>query len=267
MEAHAVDPDKRRYAVVGEAENHYLDIDRYTHHADSISSVLPLYWDSAVAKFSEDTLRAHGIAPWNTYFVYAKLRKAFERKEVSEILRHATDLAHYVGDIHVPLHTTKNYNGQLTNQLGIHGFWETRLPELFWETYQIERQEAVYLNTPMLTIWQVVENAHQKVDSVLQIEATISKEFSEQKYAVEQRGNQEVRQYSEGYALEYADRLNGMVERQLQGAVIVLASLWYTAWVDAGQPTLDYSSETTENIEDLLENSTNEKSISVRPHE
>ena len=42
---------------------------------------------------------------------------------------------YYVGDAHVPLHTTENYNGKMTGQKGIHGFWESRLPEINADNY------------------------------------------------------------------------------------------------------------------------------------
>ncbi|CAN5129343.1 hypothetical protein BH09BAC5_BH09BAC5_22680 [soil metagenome] len=32
--------------------------------------------------------------------------------------------------------------------------------------------------------------------------------------------------------------LNGMVERRMRASIIMFGSLWYTAWVNAGQPDL-----------------------------
>jgi hypothetical protein len=32
--------------------------------------------------------------------------------------------------------------------------------------------------------------------------------------------------------------LNGMVERRMRESIFATASLWYTAWVNAGQPNL-----------------------------
>lgn len=59
---HAVDPDKRRYAIPEEGPRHYIDIDRYGKYPyDS----LPRKWTEAVAKYSEDTINAHGIVPWH----------------------------------------------------------------------------------------------------------------------------------------------------------------------------------------------------------
>ena len=58
----AVNPDKRRYAVKDEAPKHYIDLDVY---ADSVKKKLPtLFWKQAVELYSEDTLMAYGIVPW-----------------------------------------------------------------------------------------------------------------------------------------------------------------------------------------------------------
>src|SRR3954467_7166754 len=58
--AHAVDPDRRRYADPEEAPRHFIDIDHYgSNPFDSI----PKYWKDAVAKYSEDSLNKYGIVP------------------------------------------------------------------------------------------------------------------------------------------------------------------------------------------------------------
>ena len=58
---HAIDPDKRRYAIPEEGPRHYIDIDNYGKYPyDS----LPRRWVDAVSKFTEDTLNANGIVPW-----------------------------------------------------------------------------------------------------------------------------------------------------------------------------------------------------------
>ena len=58
-----------------------------------------------------------------------------ENGDAKKVLFLATDLGHYIANAHVPLHTTLNYNGQLSNQSGFHAFWESRLPELFSENF------------------------------------------------------------------------------------------------------------------------------------
>ena len=120
-------PDRRRLAVPEEAARHYIDLDDY---GDSAAHKLPRYWKDAVAKYSNDSLQAHGIVPWHINNMYYALRDAFFVRDPQKILRYSAELGHYLADAHVPLHTTSNYDGQKTGQQGIHGFWESRLPEL-----------------------------------------------------------------------------------------------------------------------------------------
>ena len=58
------------------------------------------------------------------------------------------------------------------------------------------------------------------------------------KYAYEPRGKNIVKTYSLPYSTAYHKALGGMVERRIRKSVVVLGSIWYTAWVDAGQPNL-----------------------------
>jgi hypothetical protein len=129
---HAVDPDKRRYAIKPEAPRHYIDIDKYGKYPyDS----LPRNWKLAIQAFGEDTLNTHGIVPWWIETMLFRLTEAFKAKDQLRILKLSTEIGHYIADAHVPLHASSNHNGQLTNQQGIHGFWESRLPELFGNAF------------------------------------------------------------------------------------------------------------------------------------
>lgn len=234
---HATDPDMRRYAVEGEAARHYIDIDHYGPQAfDSV----PVFWKQAVARFSEDTLMAYGIVPWQIEKHYYKLVDAFKTEDVDRILHYSADLGHYVADAHVPLHTTENYNGQLTNQKGIHGFWESRIPEMKGESYDYFVGRAAYIDSPIRTAWKVVRDSHLAVDSVLSFEAALNASFvPDKKYSYESKGNTLMRTYSAEYTNRYDAMIKGQVERRMRASILMVGSLWYTAWVDAGQPDLD----------------------------
>lgn len=233
---HAVDPDKRRYAVTGEAERHFIDLDRY---GDAPLDSIPRRWEDACKKYSEDTLKAHGIVPWHIDVMVKRLTKAFRDEDFDRILRLSADLGHYIGDAHVPLHTTRNYNGQLTNQKGIHGFWESRLPELFNEGYDFFVGKARYIDNPLEYAWQTVAASFAAKDSVLLFEAELNSRYpADRKYSFENRGASLQRVYSREYSTEYHTLLDGMVERRMRSAIIGTGSLWFTAWVNAGQPDL-----------------------------
>lgn len=237
---HAVDPDKRRYAVKEEAARHYIDIDHYAHDSLNPFEVVPQKWEDAVAKFTEDTLQAYGIVPWHLQVMMNKLTWAFKNEDVDMILKYSSEIGHYIGDAHVPLHTTENYNGQLTNQKGIHGFWESRIPELLSGDYDFFIGNALYVDNLLEDAWQTVKESHYAVDSVLEFERILNSEYpTDQKYIYEERGQQTLKTYSAEYTTEYSDRLDGMVERRMRQAIVSVGSYWYTAWVNAGKPDLN----------------------------
>jgi hypothetical protein len=234
---HAVDADKRRYAIKEEAPRHYIDID---HYGENPFQEMPRKWTDAVEKFSEDTLLAYGIVPWHIQTVYNRLVIAFEQKDIDYILKNSADLGHYVSDAHVPLHTTENYNGQLTNQKGIHAFWESRLPELFADDYDYLVGTAEYQYSVLDVAWQAVESSFNALDSVLGFEKQLAQEFEQDKqYAYEQRGTKTIKVKSANFSAAYHQKLDGMVERRLRLSITTIGNLWYSAWIDAGQPVLE----------------------------
>jgi hypothetical protein len=236
---HAVDPDKRRYAVTGEAECHYIDLDHYYKPGEDPFEIVPKYWKDAVQKYSEDSLRSYGIVPWHVLQMKYKLQKAFENKNIDLILKYSSEIGHYIGDSHVPLHTTENYNGQKTGQKGIHGLWESRLVEINAEDYDYFVGKASYKKNVQDFAWNAVRGSHAALDSVLSMEKELTKTFpSDRKYSYEQRGNTTISTYSREFCSSYHQMLNGMVERRLKTSIIAVGSIWYTAWVDAGQPDL-----------------------------
>lgn len=237
LSEHAVDPDKRRYAVNGEAPKHYIDIDHYGKHP---YPELPRKWKDAVEKYSEDTLMTYGIVPWWVPVMLQRLTEAFKAKDQVRILKLSADIGHYIADAHVPLHASSNHNGQHTDQHGIHGFWESRLPELFAEKqYDFLIGKAAYLENPHDFIWDRVLESAAASDTVLKFEAALNKEFAaDQKYSFEERLGKIIRQYSTSYSTAYQNKLQGMVERRMRQSVFAVASFWFTAWVNAGQPDL-----------------------------
>lgn len=247
---HAVDPDKRRYAVKEEAPRHYLDADHYGPH---VFDCLPKRWKDACAKYSEDTLQAYGIVPWHIHTMLYRLTAAFKARDSIQILRCSADIGHYIADAHVPLHTTENYNGQLTGQDGIHGLWESRLPELFAAQYDFFVGKAVYYDAPLTEIWNILQSSNRLLDSVLYIEKELTKAFpSDRKYSYEHKGTILTKVYAPDFSKAYHERLQGMVERRMRAAISAVGSFWYTAWVDAGQPDLNHLQQKDLSTEEQL---------------
>ncbi|HET8860611.1 zinc dependent phospholipase C family protein [Marivirga sp.] len=233
----AVNPDRRRYAVDYEAPRHFIDLDVY---GDSAIYKLPRYWNDAVEKYSEDTLQAYGTVPWHVHLVTYQLTEAFKENNAEDILRYSADLGHYIADANVPLHTTENYNGQLTDQYGIHGFWESRLPELFSADYNFFTGKAEYVDNTQLAIWDAVKEAHLALDSVFGFEKKLTQKMADDaKYSSELRGSVNMKVYSRDFSTAYHRMLSGQVERRMRNSIKMVGDYWFTAWVNAGQPNLD----------------------------
>lgn len=271
LSEHAVDPDKRRYAIPEEGPRHYIDIDHYgVYPYDS----LPRKWNDAVAKYSEDTLNTYGIVPWWLQTMLYRLTDAFKEKNQAKILKYSAEIGHYIADAHVPLHATKNHNGQFTDQKGIHGFWESRVPELLadkeWDFFI---GKAEYIKNPTDFIWQRVMESAAAADTVLKFEKELSNNFpGDQKFAYEERNGITIRQYSSAFSKAYDKKLLGMIERRMRQSIFAVASFWYTAWINAGQPDLtklsnkEFSAEELKEFE-TLNNSWKNATIKGREHE
>ncbi|MEY3417279.1 MAG: hypothetical protein RL060_1391 [Bacteroidota bacterium] len=262
----ATAPDKRRYLIKEEAARHYIDMEDY---GDSALYKLPHHLFQIKKQFTDDSLMKMGMVPWHIQQVCYSLTKAFLEHNQNDIIRLSADLGHYVADANVPLHTTKNYNGQLSNQHGIHGFWESRLPELYANQYDLFTGKALYVNSIADFTWQIVLRSHLALDSVLTFEKELSLQCREdKKYSFEQRGATTIKVYAKKYAKAYHQRLAGQVERQMKSAIACTAALWYTCWINAGQPNLDQAilHGTDSESEDTLKPIRNNETIRPETH-
>lgn len=252
LSEHAVDPDKRRYIIAEEGSRHYIDID---HYGKFPFQELPRKWDAAVARFGVDSLSANGIVPWWTQIMLQRLTNAFKEKNETRILKLSAEIGHYISDAHVPLHACHNHNGQFTNQKGIHGFWESRVPELLADKeFNFFIGKATYIRDPSRYIWDRVLESAAAADTVLLFERNLSSGFpTDQKFAFEPGNKITTRQYSSAYTIAYNKKLNGMIERRMRQSVYAIASFWYTAWVNAGQPDLKNLSNKEFSPADLTE--------------
>lgn len=234
--AKAVEPDQRRFSDPKEAPYHYIDIDRYGKYP---FHELPRSFDEAVKKFGRAKVDSNGTVPWRIVEFTRKLSEAMKRNNARDIVFYASNLGHYIADAHVPLHTTDNYDGQLTDQKGIHSRWESRLPEKFGTDYQLGPEKVEYLSDPLAMAFTIVLESYRLVDSVLALDLEVRKEIPQADLmkAVQRRGRTEY-ELSDHYYSLYHQKLNGMVERRMKDSIRRVASFWYTAWVDAGKPNL-----------------------------
>ncbi len=235
-------PDLRKYTLNDNAEKprHFIDLENF-----GVSDSLPVSLIEAKKRYNEKFLQQNGILPWYIEEIMDKLTRAFKERRKTEILFLAADLGHYLGDAYMPLHTTVNHDGQLTNQKGIHGFWESQLPEVFGDKYNLFIDNAVYIQDVSKETWRIINSTHMLVDTLLQADRQLKQQFPADKvYSIDDSGNPRKTRFnvpihSPEYSLQYNHKLNGMVERQMRLAAAATANFWYTAWVNAGKPNLD----------------------------
>lgn len=199
----------------------------------------PLPEDSGSISVRE-RFSGYGILPYHLERMHRRITKAFEDEDTRSILRLCAEMGHYVGDAHVPLHTTENYNGQLTGQTGIHAFWESRIPELFADdSYDYLVGKAEYIDNPREYYWNIVLKSHSLVDSVLNTEARLRLEYPEdQQMVFDERLGRTIKTQSAEFAAAWDQEMQGMVEERFRATIKSIGSVWYTCWVDAGQPDL-----------------------------
>ncbi|HXC07114.1 MAG TPA: zinc dependent phospholipase C family protein [Bacteroidia bacterium] len=234
-------PDLRKYTLHDKAENprHYIDLENFGG-MDS----LPLTMEDAKKKYDDKFLQQNGILPWYLLEQMDQLTKAFKGKRKTEILFLAGDIGHYIGDMHMPLHTSANHNGQLTDQKGIHAFFETQLPEMYGRDYNYHTADARLIPDLHKEIWRILAASHKLKDTLLLADKKLRAQLGEDKVwkkdasgnPVKNKFNEPV--HSDEYAKAYHQALNGMVEKQLKLASEATSSFWYTAWVNAGKPDL-----------------------------
>jgi hypothetical protein len=156
----------------------------------------------------------------------------------------ATDLGHYVGDGHQPLHVTTNYDGQMSGNNGIHSRYETTMIDRNSSQLMITRANAVYVENRFAFVMQYLLQSHAFVDSVLQAD-TGAKTVS----GWNGSGQPPAAYYSALWA-----RCGPFTVRLMQNATEHLASLWYSAHVDAGVLTPTSVGESTPQRLELSQN-------------
>lgn len=233
---HAEDPDKRSFINTNERVKHYIDIDYY---GDKPFDNIPKYWKDAVSKFTEDTLKKYGINPWTIISMLYGLTDAFKEQDVDKILWYSANLGHYIADACTPLHTTQYYDGKNSKQKGIHKFWESRIPELTAENFDFFTGRSEYIDKPVDKIWTTIKESNAAIDTIFSVEEKMQTTFPlDKKFSYKTKGRKQTKVYSKEYTLEFSKKLNGMVEKRMKAAVLLVGSMWYTAWVNSGRPHL-----------------------------
>ncbi len=236
----SVRADERRSTDSAEAPKHFIDFEAYDK--DQLAAWrMPFQYEEAIRMYGRDSLEKYGYLPYHVIKLKERLTAAFRAWDRDSILFYAADLAHYIGDAHVPLHTTINYDGQLTGQKGLHSLWESMIPELHIDEFQLyTKYKVTYLKNPEQAIWDALRSSYILVDDMLKKEVMVAKDFpGETKYRTQIRNGKSYTSYTKEFADAYYQRIGKSVNLQMILSANLIADFWYTAWVDAGEPSLD----------------------------
>ena len=199
-------PDERRNSDPTEATKHFIDMEAY---GDSAAYKMPTNWDAAITKYGKDSLLKYGYVPYHIIAMKAKLTDAFKTNDTMKILFFAADIAHYIEDAHVPLHTSLNYDGQLTNQKGLHSLWESVTPEIEMGSYNLHsKHKATYLTNPEEAIWVDIRATNDLLVIVFAKEKEVSAQFPDSlKYKTVFKYGKKLKYYTDTFAKAYGESL------------------------------------------------------------
>jgi len=227
----AIDPDLWR--TVGweqEPPNHFLDIDHEAFGPYPFAA-LPRDYSAAVQKFGREFIDTQGLLPWRTAEFYGRLQREFESLKRKPAPGYALDnivlfsavLAHYVADGHVPLHSAVNYDGQVTDQRGIHSRWESELFDRNRQKLTIAPPAIAPVSNPRDFMFDALLSGSKDVPNVL----------GSDKAAAEGRDF-----YDDAYFDAFAKGTLPTLERRLNASIAAVAAVITGAWEQAGKPAV-----------------------------
>jgi len=175
-----------------------------------------------VAKYGSSTVTAQGRGPW-TYAGYVTsltqgMAAAQTPADWEELIPIAAAAAHYIEDLHNPLHTTMNYDGDLSGNSGIHSRYESTMVSRNLSQLTFTPTQAEYLPSVIDFVFDGIEDRYHHVAEIMAADDAAPSSSS-------------TAYYNSLWAQ------TGMFTKTLfQDAAEAVAASWYTAWVNAGSP-------------------------------
>ncbi|MDZ4712941.1 MAG: T9SS type A sorting domain-containing protein [bacterium] len=219
LAAHSSDADYRRNSDPNEAPRHYIDIDDYPEFIATGS--IPQNLDSLIALHGSSFVYDKGILPFSIMATTDSIKKYFQLRNFQKAMLHAADLGHYVGDGHNPLHITRNYDGQYTNQNGVHSRYETQLINRDSANIIYAFENAVYIQNINQFVFDFLYHNYTYVDSVLKYDSIA--------HAI-------APSYNSTYYQIYWQLAGNFTNMLFNNASHFITSLVYTAWINSGSP-------------------------------
>jgi hypothetical protein len=184
---------------------------------------LPHSFKQAVEEYGAGRVNRDGVLPWQVGEYSLRLTEAFKSRNWDQVKLEAAILAHYVADAHSPLHVTRNFDGQLTRQTGLAGRFETRLLDRYSKFFILHPEDAAKIDDPTEYAFQTCLEAYTGLDSII---------------LADMRAREGLPDYTDEYFDRFYSQIGANVMRAINEAAHDAGSYWYTAWLNAGKPTL-----------------------------
>tara|TARA_Y100001980_G_C14534684_1_gene311111 strand:+ start:216 stop:1010 length:795 start_codon:yes stop_codon:yes gene_type:complete len=218
----------------GEGHGHFIDLDFYDEYP---FINIPRNLNELIEKHGINNINEWGTAPWRISDFFNRLVISFSNEKWDDVKIIASCLGHYVSDIHVPLHTTKNYNGQLTNNTGIHKRWEINLFEYFLlDNIDIEVNELYFFESPIDQSFLIALDSFLFIDQILESETKAKLNLDDDEILYLKNGSNAI--YNDKYYNRLYDDNKLLLVSQIEKSIISVASFWESAWILSGEPTL-----------------------------
>jgi hypothetical protein len=232
-----IEPDMVRNELKDEQFNHFIDIDRYGSYP---FGELPRDKRKAIEKFGFENVQKNGLLPWRIAEVMDSLGEAISNQSNEKMLRYFSWIAHYVEDAHQPLHVTENYDGQLTNQPGIHSRFETELVKHMISknglNFNPKRLASELVNFEPISdkvkfAFDIVLESYKYIEPILEADRFAKDKIPVEKlYRVEKRNGRTRYIYSDDYYSIMNERLGSLVLSRMEKSAVRLAYIWLNVW-------------------------------------
>ena len=188
---------------------------------------VPFEVQEALKTIGAEAFAKGGQVPWIIQDRLRDLVAAFQQGDRSRIVLAASVLEHYIGDLHVPLHTADNFDGHYSGQKGVHSRWETGLVDRFTGLDSLEVQPAALETGLFKAPWKWMKESHALVPRILEDDRIADRATPE---------GARSRLRGETYWTVFRGRQGAVVKQQLSQAGSHLAQMILYAWALAGKP-------------------------------
>lgn len=225
---HCIDPDLWRNAgFEQEPPRHFMDLDAY---GPPSATNPPRDYEAAVAKFGREMVDKNGLVPWRTAEISDRLVRGFQRQAdpgaafaANDVWFFSAVISHYIADAHVPLHAVLNYDGQLTNQHGIHSRFESELFQRYRTQLVIRPAAPKPFPNARDFVFDTLLASFSHVEPLLQ---------------ADRRAVAGKTEYDDDYFEKLFREARPILEKRLNESITAVAAAIVGAWERAGRPAV-----------------------------